>query len=626
MTPPPRVTAAPRPSILLITLDTTRADAMGPDAVGVSTPAFNAVAARGRRFLQAYATVPETLPSHSSMMTGLYPAGHGMHENARYLSATHPVVAEQLQKAGYRTAAFVSSFVLARRFGLARGFDVYDDTMPAGRAERSDAATADVALAELAQSTTQSRFVWVHFNGPHAPYAPPEPFRTQYAAAPYRGEIAATDVQIGRVVQAFEQRAAGPIAIVIVADHGEGLGEHGEAQHGHLLYQSTMHVPLVIVGPGVTPGISDATVSTRRIYHTLLDWAGLGAAHSLRATDTDVVLGEAMKPFLEYGWQPQVMSVQGRHKAILAGTVEGYDIVADPAERTNLAAGPVLPEALRNALYDYPVPTPGAAPELSSLGADDRQKLASLGYVSGGSTPVVRKNAPRPVDMVGLLSVIGQVSDLFVNARYAQAIPLLMKIRAADPFNLDAVLRLASAYSALGRTADADAMFAKAAEMAPASNDVKLYRALHQARGTDWAQAAPVLEQAITDTPDRQPVADALALIRERQGQAAMEAGQTPAAMLAFEQARTLRRATFRFDLELGVLYLAARRLSDAAAALDRVPPTSPSYAMALFKRAQVSVLLKEPDAAARIANAKSHADATTRPLIATERLFSGIR
>ena len=627
--PAPSPAAGPRPSILLITLDTTRADAIGPDAVGVATPAFNAVAARGRRFLQAYATVPETLPSHSSIMTGLYPAGHGVHENARYLSPAQPVVAEQLQRAGYRTAAFVSSFVLARRFGLARGFDVYDDRLAAGQAERGDAATADTALAELSRATTQPRFLWVHFNGPHAPYAPPEPFRTRYASAPYRGEVAAMDVQIGRVVQAFEQRAAGPVAIVIVADHGEGLGEHGEQQHGHLLYQSTMHVPLVIAGPGVTPGVSDATVSTRRIYHTLLDWAGLGAAHSLRAAnpaESDVVLGEAMKPFLEYGWQPQVMSVAGRHQAILAGRVEGYDLISDPGEHHDLAAGPDLPEALRNALYDYPVPTPGGATEPASLGTEDRQKLASLGYVSGGATPVVRKDAPRPADMVGLLAVIEQVSTLFVNERYAQAIPLLQKILAADPRNLDATLRLASAHSALGHTAQADAMFARAAELAPASADVTLYRALHQARGKDWAQAVPVLEQAIKDTPDRTPVVEALASIRARQGRLAMEAGQTSAATLAFEQERALRGGAFAHDLELGVLYLAARRLLDAAAALDRVPASSPGYAMALFKRAQVSVLLHEPDAAARIDLARRHADATTRPLIQSERLFRDIR
>ncbi len=624
--PATSTTNAPKPSILLITMDTTRADAVGPDAAGVATPAINALIARGRRFVQAYAAVPETLPSHTSMLTGLYPAGHGVHENARYLSASTPVAAEQLQKAGYRTSAFVSSFVLARRFGLARGFDTYDDQWSEGAAERSGASTADAAIAALKTATASPQFLWVHFNDPHAPYTPPEPFKTRYAKTPYLGEVAEMDRNIGRVVAAFEAATAEPRAIAIVADHGEGLGEHGEAQHGHLLYQSTMHVPLVVVGPGIAPGVTDAAVSTRRIYYTLLDWAGLGGAHSLRSDDTDVVLGEAMKPFLEYGWQPQVMSVQGRFKAILSGRVEGYDVAADPVEKTDLASGPEIPSAVRNALYDYPVPVPGASSEPANLGADAREKLASLGYVSGGATPVVRKDAPRAADMVRILPVIEQVSALFVAGKYAQAIPLLQQVRAADPHNLDAVLRLASAHSALGHLAEADALFATAAEMAPASADVKIYRALHQARGTDWAQAIPVLEQAAREQPDRTPVTEALALIRERQGREAMEAGRTPEALAAFEQARGLRGAAFRYDLELGVLYLSQRRLPEAAAALDRVPANAPMYPMALFKRAQVSVLMQAPDAAARVALARAKADAMTRPLIASEKLFQSYR
>jgi hypothetical protein len=173
-TEPPLTTArGSRPSILLVTLDTTRADAIGPDAAaGAKTPSFDSLAARGRLFRQAYATVPETLPSHISMMTGLYPAGHGVHENARFLDASHPVAAEQLQQAGYRTAAFVSSFVLARRFGLARGFERYDDALADGAVERTSTETTDRALEYLTTSTQQPHFVWVHFFDPHTPSAP----------------------------------------------------------------------------------------------------------------------------------------------------------------------------------------------------------------------------------------------------------------------------------------------------------------------------------------------------------------------------------------------------------------------------------------------------------------------
>ena len=638
-----------RPSILLVTLDTTRADAIGPDATGVETPAFNALAARGRRFRQAYATVPETLPSHVSMMTGLYPAGHGVHENARNVPAHHAVAAERLQSAGYRTAAFLSAFVLAKRFGLARGFDVYDDELPPGEAERPSKATTDRALAYLAQPSEQPLFLWVHYFDPHAPYEPPEPFRSRYEGRPYLGEVAAMDEQLGRLVQAFERHAPGPVAMVIASDHGEGLGDHGESQHGNLLYQSTMHVPVVIVGPGIAPGVSDSPVSLRRVYHTVLDLAGVDPTGSLRRPDPEVVLGEAMKPYLWYGWQPQIMAVAGRLKAIDAGTLELYDVVADPRESRNLLPAGSVPPPVRKALDDYPVPSLDATPVPETLTEEARRNLASLGYVSASATPVVGRGAPRPVDMVGLFDVIEQASGLFVEERYADVIPLLKRILEADPSNLDAMLRLATAHSILGHSSLAIESFRKAAEIAPRSPDVRLSLALHYARGKEWPQAAALLERIVADTPDRLPAVEGLARIRERQdriedavalwqkvhalraptaaelvhlGELAMYLGRTPLALASFESARAMQGPGFAHDFELGLLYVDARRLADARAALDRVPPSHPEYPMALFKRAQVSVLLNEPDRAARIEAARRHADASTRQLVANERLF----
>ena len=641
-----------RPSILLVTLDTTRADAIGPEAVGITTPAFNALAVRGLRFRQAYTTVPETLPSHVAMMTGLYPAGHGIHENGRYLARTQPVVAERLQQAGYRTAAFVSSFILARRFGLARGFDVYDDEQPAGQSESTARETTDAVLAQLAQASPRPLFLWVHYFDPHYPYEPPDPFRRQFSGKPYLGEVASMDAQLGRLVQAFEQRASGPVAVILVSDHGEGLGDHGESLHGNLLYQSTVHVPLVIVGPGVGPRVSDAPVSTRRVFHTILDWAGLESEHSLRGADTEAVLGEAMKPFLNYGWQPQVMAVEGAHKSILAGRVEMYNVVADPAEARDIAndpARPLVPASLR----DYPAPSPAAARASDLLDPEARRTLASLGYVSAGAAPVVRKDAPRPADMVRLFETLERASGLFVAEKYAEVIPLLERILVEDSYNVDAVLRLATAHSALGHDQRAVELFQKAAGLAPRSQDVQTYLGLHYARGKDWERAVPMLEQIVAASPERLPAVEGLALLRVRQGrmadavamlrtvydlrtptaaelarlgEMAMAAGQTDVAIGAFERARGIQGAAFRQDLELGVLYLDARRFEDARAALDRVLSSHPDYPMALFKRAQVSVLLRETDAAARIEQARRRSDASTRDLIARERLFRGVR
>jgi choline-sulfatase len=641
--------AAPRPSILFVTLDTTRADAIGPDARGVETPSFNALVARGRRYRGAYAAVPQTLPSHLSMLTGLYPAGHGVHENARVLASERTVLAETLRHAGYRTAAFVSAFALARRFGVARGFETYDDDFGAGRAERPSSETTDRAIAFLAQRTPAPLFLWVHYYDPHYPYTPPEPFRTRYANQPYLGEVAAMDQQLGRLVAAFEQRANGPVAIVVVADHGEGLGEHGEQQHGNLLYQATMHVPLVLVGPGIAHGASDAAVSTRRVFHTMLDWAGLDATNSLRSRDEDVVLGEAMKPFLDYGWRPQVMTVEGRQKTILAGTTEVYDVIADPGETHNLAATAQLSRNVRAALREYPVPSLQAAAAATGLADEERKKLASLGYVASDVKPIVRADAPRPADMAPLFPILDRASGLFVREQYAEAIPLLEQVLARDPHNLDAALRLATSHSALGHEQQALAAYRNAQTIAPESPDVQTYLALHYARSSEWPQAVPMLEKIVAQDPNRVPAIEALASIRERQGRVddaialrqrlyqlraatpaelvklgtmAMQTGNTAAAIAAFEQARAAEGAAFRNNLELGVLYLAARRFEEARDALDRVPPSHPQYAMALFKRAQVSVLLHEPDSPARIAAAKQHANAMTRELIARERLF----
>ena len=650
--------AAKPPSILLVTLDTTRADSIGPDAPKVSTPSFNRIAARGLRFRSAYAAVPETLPSHTSLLTGLYPAGHGIHQNGRTLSSAFPTIAEKLHAAGYRTAAFVSAFVLARQFGLSRGFDVYDDRMPHGREERNSRETTDAAVAELKSASAQPRFVWVHYYDPHYPYAPPEPYRSQYAASPYLGEIAAMDHELGRLLDAWDAAAGPNSAVVLVADHGEGLGDHGEAQHGTLLYQSTMHVPLVIAGPGVKAGVSDEAVSTRRVFYTMLDWAGLGSEESLRqrmgdgrgTMDDRIVLGEAMKPFLDYGWQPQVMAVERRTKAIEAGRLEAYDLARDPAEAHDLGTGANLPAALRKAINDYPVPSTEIAREPDSLDADARAKLASLGYISAGSAPVFRKNAPRPADMVGLLPTMDLASGLFAAGEYREAIPALEKVRAADPGNLDAALRLAVSLSMIGRRSDAEALFARAKAIAPESPDVDVYLGLHYAHYGDAARADPLLEQALSRFPDRVTVIEAVADIREEEkrfadavalrqklytlrppsaaqlahlGSLAMEAGNTPVAIEAFERARVAQGAAFAHDLDLGVLYMDARRFADARDALDRVAPTSPGYPMALFKRAEVAVLLHEPDAAARIAAARQHADATTRELIAKDRLLN---
>src|SRR5260221_6229340 len=419
-TNPTTANPAPRPNIVFITLDTTRVDAIGPEAVGIVTPSYNALVKRGLRFSQAYCTVPQALPSHTSMLTGLYAGGHGVQENARDVPRDRTLLAEHLHNAGYRTAAFVSAFALARRFGLSRGFDVYDDETAPGLAERTATETTDRVLKWLGPQS-QPLFLWVHYYDPHYPYTPPEPFRTRFAAKPYLGEVAYMDEQLGRLIHGIEQKLPGPLAIVIVGDHGEGLGEHGEQQHGNLLYQATTHVPLLVVGPAVAAGTTDITVSTRRVFHTILDFGGVSAANSLRGKTPEIALAESMKPFLDYGWQPQVMAVEGHQKAILAGRLEVYDIVADPSETHDLAPQATISRQGRSALQEYPIPSADAAvagARNNNLTQEERQKLASLGYVASGVRPTVRDDAPRPADMAPLYPILDKASGLVVRSEY----------------------------------------------------------------------------------------------------------------------------------------------------------------------------------------------------------------
>jgi len=333
------------------------------------------------------------------------------------------------------------------------------------------------------------------------------------------------------------------------------------------------------------------------------------------------------------------MAVEGRQKTILAGKIEVYDVVADPAEEHDLSAQANVSRAVRAALREYPITE--AAP--SNLDDEARRRLASLGYVASTTKPVVRSDAPRPAEMTRLFEPLEQAAMLFVSQRYAEAIPMFERILKDDPHNLEAALRLATAESELGHDAKALAAFKKAEAIAPGSQDVRTYLALHYARGKDWQRAIPLLERIVAESPDRLPPLEALAVIRERQGriddairlrqkiyamrtpssaelvrlgELAMSAGQTAIAIDAFEKAHS------DHDLELGVLYLAAGRLQDARDALDRVRPADRDYAMALFKRAQVSVLLHENDAPSRIEMARLHATPLTRDLIARERLF----
>lgn len=642
-----------QPSILLITLDTTRADRLGIETDQADTPNLETLAGRGVYFNQAYSVTPTTLPSHASMLTGLYPADHHVRENGRVIDKQIELLQALLQGRGYTTAAFVSGFPLAGQFGLSRGFDHYDDAFVGDAAERPATATTDLALDWLLGKASPL-FMWVHYFDPHEPYEPPEPFLSRYPRDPYLGEIAYMDQQLGRLVMAFEEHNQGrPWKIIVVGDHGEGLGDHGETLHGNLLYQGTMRVPLIVAGSGIEAGNSERAVSVRQVFDTVLDWSGERRAGGLFGDESGPVLAEALKPYMQYGWQPQFMAVLDGIKVISSGDTEIYDVRNDPGESNNLDSQ-IEPDAvLWDAIEAYSIRALAVQTEKQqALSQEALDKLASLGYVgvSGGSK--IRDDAPNPRDMVHLFHDMDIGAGLFIRQDYAAAIPVFTRILEADPYNFMATLRLAVAYSVTDNEDQAQKLFDRARAIDSSSIDLRHYQAMHYLKNKQWDLAQPLFESVLTESPDRIPALAGLAQVYTRQGelkkalsqlekivkikespglewarmgQLRMTLHDTKGAIRAFEAARKMLEDQFTFNLELGILYMADRRFNEAATSLDRVSSQHPAYAMALFKRAQTSVLLSEGDRNNRVRKAWLQADETTRPLIENERLFRDI-
>jgi len=353
------------PSILLISIDTLRADRVG--AYGArfgATPAIDGLAAQGLRCEKAISPAPITLPSHATLLTGLYPPRHGVRHNGIFrLADEHVTLAERLRDAGWATGAVVGALVLERRFGLDQGFDFYDDQFgsdranPGGFPERPAAAVTDAALGWL-ERTPGPFFLFLHYYDPHADYAPPSPWNARFAGRPYEGEIASVDAAVGRLLERL--RADGRFddtLVVVTADHGESLGEHGERTHSYTLYDATLSVPLVLRGPGVPAGATlPGVVSTASVAPTLLRLAGLPAEPGLDGEDltqrwsapnagAGEAYAETLATQLDHGWAPLHALRTPAFHFVRAPRPELYDAAADPKELRNLLDGGRPPEA-----------------------------------------------------------------------------------------------------------------------------------------------------------------------------------------------------------------------------------------------------------------------------------------
>ena len=438
-----RRTAGP-PDLILITIDTLRADALGfAGNTRVKTPYLDSLAARGLVFTNAHAHNVVTLPSHTNILTGLYPYQHGIRDNAGFtLDPSHPTIAAMLHGAGYATGAFVSAFPLDSRFGLNAGFDVYDDryreaSNPLDFVVQERPAEETLAAARTWYGSTSGRkFLWVHLYDPHAPYDPPSPFREQYRDAPYLGEIAYVDDQLSRFLPPLLAQHPNTV-VVITGDHGEALGDHGEQTHGLFAYESTLKVPMLIVDPRVAPRAERAYVRHVDLVPTLLARAGAARPNGLPGRDllgattaTDSYF-ESLSASLNRGWAPLVGMIHDGRKYIDLPLPELYDLAADPKETRNLA------DADRRDVFAIRTLLAAGAPHAQDAKrtVDDAQKaqLLSLGYISGSAEKKSYTAADDPKNLVGVDNELHDVVALYQTGRLPQAIELLRAILKKSP-------------------------------------------------------------------------------------------------------------------------------------------------------------------------------------------------
>lgn len=479
----PSSSRAPRHNLVLLTLDTTRADHLG--AWGwkyARTPNLDGLAARGTRFANCDTAVPVTLPSHASILTGLFPPRHGVRDNGTFSLAPRVVtVAERLASAGYDTAAVVSAVVLARRHGLDQGFRLYDDDLGLGYsagnlvAERTGDRTTAAALAALGQ-LKRPFFLWAHYYDPHEEYRPPT--RLTNLGGPtrlYDGEIAFMDEALGELLKKLPPETD----VVVVGDHGEMLGEHGEASHGLLLFRGARRVPLILAGPGVPAGqVRQGLVRTVDVAPTLLAMAGLAPSAGLDGksllplpapNERRESYSETFLPFFAYRWYPLRALSNQRALYLEAPHDSLYNLEADPREEKDLA--PTQTKNLkgwadrmkaflqaRGETLEAPVRTENILTE------EARQQLASLGYAGTGSGGPVRRDLPDPRQMADVALALHQATEKVQQQQCREALAELQAIVKRDPSNFPALSLAGYCLREAGRIDDALALFRRASE------------------------------------------------------------------------------------------------------------------------------------------------------------------
>ena len=596
-------------SVLLVTLDTVRADHIG--AYGdktAETPALDRLARESLRFDHAVSAVPLTLPSHATILSGLTPPHHGLRNNAAgRFPSDRETLATRLSAAGYATGAFVGSFVLDHRFGLARGFDTYDDEIErdpsstesgALEAERPGSVVVDRALAWLEKSvksgSSRPFFAWVHLYDAHAPYTPPEPYRTRHADSLYDGEIAFVDAQVARLLAFLEENGlAGSTVVAVAADHGEGLGDHGEQTHGVLLYEPTLRVPLLLRAPGLPRGrVIETPVGLADLAPTLLGLLGVGTdgaktSDAMDGRNLSAALRQGAEPaeaelYAEteyprlFGWSGLYALRRGKLKYIAAPRAELYDLSQDAGEATNL----LEPRARRGDLdvrlsrLQENARTPEAAADRTD---ETVAKLASLGYIGGNpktSAAGDPKALKNPRDAIRSFHEFELAHLDLAGGRIDEAAKRLEPIVAADPDNPVFRDMLAKTYRRRGDYPRSIGLYRQAVAAAPDDPEIRYNLAVTLQEAGRPAEAFEAITEAIRRDPSRPEAHNTLGIALAQQG----KLGE---ALAEFDRAAELDPRDARAQNNRGNVLRQMGRHAEAEDAYRRAIAIAPRYAEA---------------------------------------------
>ena len=564
---------AERPPIILISVDTLRSDRLPPYGyTRVATPHIDALRRDGVLHERAYSHVPMTLPSHASMFTGLLPAEHGVRNNIGYPFEAQRLrtLAEVLRENGYRTGAAVSSYVLRSETGIDDGFEVYDDAIPivSGGAtsehQRGGFETVAKAEAFVASHAGEPFFLFLHLYEPHAPYTPPEPFRSRYRD-PYDGEIAAADAIVGKLVASLKARGIyDRAAIVFTSDHGEALWEHGEDQHGILLYREVLQVPLIVKLPRSERAGSKVTqpFALRQLHETILRLAGVASD----AKPHQPIYSETLYPRIHLGWSDLRSLIDGRYHYIESASPELYDLAKDPGETKNLIADERrVAASMRNALAQLPA----GDTTIAAIDPEEAAKLAALGYIG---TPQNREGPlPNPREEIHTLRDIKAAFQLAADRRYDDAAKALRALLEKNPGLTDVASRLGEVLRDSGRDAEAievyRAALARSQRVAP---DLALALAVTYLKTENPREAAAHASLALRSHPvearevlARAAIAEQRFAEAETHARAAIAASErAPKSLLVLAE---LQRATGQLDAALATLDEAAARATELA-------------------------------------------------------------